>query len=58
VLIVLIGLSRVHAGAHWVSDVLGGWLLGIAWLLTTLALYQQARRDRRDSWQERSESTG
>ena len=57
VLIVLIGLSRVHAGAHWVSDVLGGWLLGIAWLLPAHVLYQQARRDRQANWQERSEST-
>ncbi|WP_447973238.1 phosphatase PAP2 family protein [Nitrospira sp. Kam-Ns4a] len=29
-LVALIGLSRVYVGAHFLSDVLGGWLLGSA----------------------------
>jgi undecaprenyl-diphosphatase len=44
-IIVGVGLSRLLLGVHYLSDVLGGWLLGAAWLLATAALVRpHARR--------------
>ena len=37
-LVALIGISRILLGVHYVSDVVGAWAVGIAWLgLTTFA---------------------
>lgn len=35
---VLVGLTRLWLGVHYVSDVLGGWSLGVAWSLTAAHL--------------------
>jgi membrane-associated phospholipid phosphatase len=39
-LALLIGLSRVYAGEHWATDVVGGWLFGGAWLLVLVAAHR------------------
>ena len=33
-IIILMGISRIYLGAHWLSDVLGAYFLGVTWLLT------------------------
>lgn len=38
-LIFAIGISRIYLGAHWASDVLGGYLLGTICLIITIRLY-------------------
>jgi len=44
--IVLIGVSRLTLGVHYVSDVLGGYVLGAAWLVASVAAFEIWREDR------------
>jgi undecaprenyl-diphosphatase len=39
-LIVLIGPSRIYLGEHWVSDVIGSYIIGTLWLIILILLYQ------------------
>lgn len=42
VMIALIGLSRLYLGVHYFSDVAGGYLAGVVWLVACIAGYQAA----------------
>jgi undecaprenyl-diphosphatase len=43
-LVVLIGISRILLGVHFLSDVIGAWAIGIAWLGVTAYAFEVARR--------------
>ena len=46
VLVTLIGFSRLALGVHFVSDVVGGYVLGLAWLAGSVAIFEIYREDR------------
>lgn len=37
-LIVLVGISRLYLGVHYLSDVLAGYFIGFVWILISLAI--------------------
>lgn len=44
--VLAVGFSRLGLGVHYLSDVVGGWVLGAGWLVTTTAAFAAWRRDR------------
>jgi len=48
----LVGFSRIYLNVHWLSDTLGGYLLGSFWLTFTIFLYLYSE----DKWPSRTPS--
>jgi undecaprenyl-diphosphatase len=44
--VVLVGLSRVYLGVHWLSDIAGGWSAGAVWLATASVAFETLLRIR------------
>ncbi|MFN2606434.1 MAG: phosphatase PAP2 family protein [Acidimicrobiales bacterium] len=45
-LLLAIGFSRLALGVHYTTDVVGGWLLGLAWLAASTAAFRTWRVER------------
>lgn len=48
IVVTVIGFARIYLGAHWLSDVIGGMLFGMFWLLVLGVAYR--RRFNRSFW--------
>ena len=53
-IVLLVGWMRVYNGAHWPSDVLGGWTIGLALLFVCFAVASWAGRARRGAMRPRA----
>jgi undecaprenyl-diphosphatase len=45
-LVLVIGIARLGLGVHYVSDVVGGYMLGLAWLTLSTAAFEIWREER------------
>lgn len=40
-LLLVVSASRVYTGEHWLTDVLGGWIFGGAWLVLLITVHRR-----------------
>jgi undecaprenyl-diphosphatase len=45
--VLLVGVSRLYLDMHWLTDVMGGWMIGAAFGAGSCALYELIQRHRR-----------
>jgi undecaprenyl-diphosphatase len=46
---IMISISRVYLGAHWISDVVGGWTAGLVCLVILVEIYRFKRPPEEDT---------
>jgi membrane-associated phospholipid phosphatase len=49
VVVLLVGFSQLIVGGHYLSDVLGGYALGLVWLVLTISSVESLRRRQLDT---------
>lgn len=49
IVIVLIGISRVYLGVHYISDIWSGYLLGTIWLIIAISLSEWFRHNQKST---------